>query len=282
MDLRPFHPTGNQAEAAAQLLRYQPFVIDDDRQTGVAYTWMHSPDPTRVSSEDFFFDRKSVTAEVWDKACDANRRLGSMYDAFIARIVDVCPPGGSYLDIACNTGYFPVRASLAGVQTAAGIDLGDFSSAFQLLNEITGSSAKFAVGGYDSGSHSLTMPANFGPKSYDVVSSSAFLCHVPDPLHFLKSIATLASRAVFLWSGFVESEELLIRYNPPNKFTAAEFPNGFEDGTSISLGLLFLSMAKLGFVQREELKPAPDWLPEDWHSQGIPDYQKFRAFLFWR
>jgi len=282
MDLRQFHPSQNQAEAASRILRYQPFVIDDQRHTGVAYAWLHSSDPTRVSSEDFFFDRRSVTEDVWNKAYDANRRLASMYDAFIARIADACPQGGSYLDIACNTGYFPVRASLAGVPMAVGIDLGDFTPAFRLLNEITGSSASFGVGGYDSRSHSVTMPDSFGLQTYDVVSSSAFLCHVPDPLHFLKAIAGLASKAVFLWSGFLESEELLIRYNPPNKFTPADFPSGFDDGTSISLGLLFLSMSKLGFANREELKPAPDWLPEDWHSRGIPQYQKFRAFLFWR
>src|SRR5258708_20171202 len=41
------------------------------------------------------------------KACDANSRLAAMYDAFMARIVDICPPGGSYLDVGCNTGYFP-------------------------------------------------------------------------------------------------------------------------------------------------------------------------------
>ena len=81
--------------------------------------------------------------------------------------------------------------------------------------------------------------------------------------------------------GFIDSEELIIRYNP-SSFSGAEFPNGFDDGTSISLGLLFLSMSKLGFANHEELKSEPDWLPEDWTSRRIPQYQKFRAFLFWR
>ena len=50
------------------------------------------------------------------------------------------------------------------------------------------------------------------------VSSCALLCHLPDPLHFLKAIASLAKKALFVWSGFVESEELLIRYGRVNAF----------------------------------------------------------------
>ena len=257
-------------------------MLDEDRHTGVAYSWLHSEDPTAVRSEGFIFDRRTVASEVWNQAYNANRRLASMYDALAARIVDVCPPGGSYLDVGCNTGYLPVRASLAGIGMAIGIDLNNYAAAFELLNQITGSSARFSPGRYDPLHHTLTMQDNFGLQGFDVVSSTALLCHVPDPLHFLKAIARLATKAVLLWSGFIESEELLIRYNPPNKFFSAEFPNGFDDGTSISLGLLFLSMSNLGFANREELKPAPGWLPEDWHSRRIPQYQKFRAFLFWR
>src|ERR1051326_7099779 len=209
MDLRQFNPSRERVEEAARLLRYQPFILDDDRHTGVAHTWLHSPDPTAVTADDFFFDKRIVSRETWDEACDANRRLATMYDAFIDRIVDVCPREGSYLDVACNTGYFPVRASLAGIRTAAGIDLGDFSEAFQLLNEITGSAARFAIGGYDSAAHTLTLPRDLGLFSYDVVSSSAFLCHLPDPLHFLKAMADIARKAIFVWSGFVDSEELM-------------------------------------------------------------------------
>ncbi len=281
MDLTKFHPTQQQVDAAAVHLRYQPFILDEDQHTGVAYVWLNHYDPTKSSPEDYFFDRRKVTADVWNEAFDANRRLACMYDAFIARIVDICPPGGSYLDVGCSTGYFPVQASLSGIRTAVGVDAGNFSRQFQLLNEITGSSARFSVGTYDPATHALTMQDDFGIQNYDVVSSSSLLCHFPDPLHFLKAIARLASKAVFLWSGFIDSEELIIRYNP-SSFSEAEFPNGFDDGTSISLGLLFLSMSKLGFPNHEELKASPDWLPDDWHLRRIPQYQKFRAFLFWR
>src|SRR5258708_11540458 len=272
MDLTEFHPTPQQVEEAARLLRYQPFVLDENRQTGVAYVWLYNDDPTKVTPEDFFFDRRNIPENVWNDAQDANRRLSCMYDAFVARIVEVCPPGGSYLDVGCNTGYFPVRASLSGVQTAAGVDAGNYSRHVQLLNEITRTSARFAIGAYDPATHALTMQDNFGLQQYDVVSACSFLCHFPDPLHFLKAIARLASKAIFLWSGFIDSEELIIRYNP-SSFSGAEFPNGFDDGTSISLGLLFLSMSKLGFANHEELKSEPDWLPEDRSEEHTSELQ---------
>lgn len=218
-----------------------------------------------------------MSEEVWIKAYEANRRLAAMYDGFIEKIVSICPPGGSYLDFGCNNGYFPVKASLAGVRTTAGVDLGDYSAQFRVLNEITGASAKFSLGHYDPTRHSISMKEPLGVPQYDVVSTSALLCHLPDPLHFLKAISQLASKAVFIWNGFVESEELLIRYSPPNKFSDAEFPNGFDDATSISLGLLHLSMAKLGFVHGEEIKISPDWMPEEWIRPAC-----LHAFLFWR
>lgn len=282
MDLRQFRPTQEQVERAAQLLRYQPFIIDENRHTGVAYTWLYSPDPTSVSPADFFFDREKVTEDVWNQASDANRRLASTYETLIARVVEACPRGGSYLDVGCNTGYFPVRASLAGIRTAVGIDQGDYASAVHLLNEITGSSAKFSTGSYDSTTHHFNNQEDLGFHRYDVVSCSALLCHVSDPLHFLRALSHLASGAILIWSGFLESDELLIRYNPPNKFSEADFPNGFDDGTSLSVGLLFLAMTKLGFAFREEIKFTPSCLDENWHLRRIPQYQKFRAFLFWR
>src|SRR5258708_15209907 len=177
MDLRQFHPTCEQVEAASKLLRYQPFILDEDRHTGVAYTWLHTLDPTTASPGDFFFDRRILTEEVWSRAYDANRRLASLYDKLIERIVQTCPPGGSYLDIGCNTGYFPMRASLGGIRTTVGVDPGDYAPAIQLLNKITGSSARFVAGRYDPIGHSLETEGNFGPQSFDVVSSCALLCH---------------------------------------------------------------------------------------------------------
>jgi SAM-dependent methyltransferase len=281
MDLRDFCPSATSVNEAALLLHYQPFILDDDRHTGVAYCWLYSDDPTSARYTDFLFDRRVLPEEVWRKAWAANRQLAAMYDAFADVIVDACGHG-SLLDIGCNTGYLPVRASLAGVRTAIGMDYADYSRAFQLLNELTGGSAQFMRGDYDSRSHSLVPSGSFNREGYDVVSSMALLCHMPDPLHFLKAISNLARGAVFLWSGFVDSNDLVIRYNPENKFRAAEFPNAFDNGTSISVGLLLHSMSALGFPRHEEIRHRLGWLAQDWHESGIPQYQRFRAFIFYR
>jgi len=181
------------------------------------------------------------------------------------------------MDFGCNTGYFPVSASVAGVQTTMGVDLGDYSQHVRLLNDIAGASTRFSVGAYDPSSHTISLTNDFGIEKYDVVSTSAVMCHLPDPLHFLKALARLASKAIFIWDSFVDSHELLIRYHPPNIFSDAEFPNGFDSCTSISLGMLKLSMEKLGFTHHEELEIDPAWMPEHWlRSSG------HHAFLFWR
>jgi SAM-dependent methyltransferase len=281
MDLREFRPSPEQVNEAATLLHYQPFVLDDDRHTGVAYSWLYSEDPTRSRYSEFLFDRRALPEEVWRKAWDANGRLAAMYDAFAEVIVDTCGQG-SMLDIGCNTGYLPVKASLAGVRNSAGMDHVDWSRAFHLLNQITGSRAQFLLGHYDPSVSSVLLASGASLQQYDVVSSTAVLCHMPDPLHFLRAISRIASKAVFLWSGFMETDELLIRYSGSNKFRTGEFPHAFDDGTSISLGLLFHSMSALGLHRHEEIRHRPEWLAEDWHKARIPQYQQFRAFMFYR
>ena len=208
-----------------------------------------------------------------------NNYCASHFDAkhqFVAYAIRQFAPK-RVLDVGCNTGYFPVRASLSGIRTAAGIDLGDYTEAVQVLNEITGASARFSVGSHDSSSHTIGIKENFGIEKFDVVSTSAVLCHLPDPLHFLASLGQLASKGVFIWNTFMETEELLVHYNPPNRFTDREFPNGFDEGTSISIGLLLLSMAKLGFPHHEEIEFRPDWMPDYWTRPAC-----LHAYLFWR
>jgi transposase InsO family protein len=78
---------------AVALLHYQPFVLDDDRHTGVAYSWLYSEDPTRDRYGEFLFDRQALAEEVWRKAWDANRRLAAMYDGFAGVIANTCGHG---------------------------------------------------------------------------------------------------------------------------------------------------------------------------------------------
>jgi SAM-dependent methyltransferase len=278
MDLRPFYRDSSQPDEAASRLHYQPFIIDDDRVTGVAYSWLYTEEPADQRHSDFLFDRRIVSVTTWDRAFDANRRLATMYDAFVDALHPFCR-GGSFLDIGCNTGYLPVRASLCGVPITAGIDCGDYSDAFCLLNTLTGASAQFEKSQYEASCHAFVPAID---KRYDAVSCTALLCHMPDPLHFLKAIAELARHALLIWSGFIDTEDLLIRYSPQNRFQFAPFPNSFDDGTSISTGMLFHAMHNLGFDHCRELEQSPKWLPANWHMSHLSRYQQFRPFLFHR
>ena len=57
MDLRQYSPSRPQFLAAMATLNYQPFILSDDVQTGVAYSWLHSDDPRDDRFWKFVFRR---------------------------------------------------------------------------------------------------------------------------------------------------------------------------------------------------------------------------------
>jgi hypothetical protein len=290
MDLRPYNLTPEDIARAKQLFAYQPFVISDSICTGVAYNWLHEADPEgawRKGAE--VYDRAIVGPEKFQLAAEANLKLQRTYDRFVMTLCHLFP-GGSYLDVSCNNGYFPVTASLNGMGESVGLDPGDFGGAIEFLNRVTGSRAAFVRGGYAPIPPSLMQHTAGGDaplgRQFDVVSNLEFMCHLADPLHFLHAVASAARKAVFLWSGFVDSDEYIIRLNPP----LASAPPGqreyfwgeFSSGTAISTKLVYTSMAMLGFPHALEVASPPDGLPPDWHEKNMPHYQRHRAFLFIR
>ncbi len=288
MDLRKFNPSAADVDAATRLLAYQPFIISDEVCTGVAYNWLHAENAeTAWQTAREVYDLKSAGPEKFRVAQEANAMLRKTYDHFISGICKAFP-GGSYLDVSCNTGYFPIAASLLGMKDAAGMDPLDHADAFQLLNRITGAKAEFIRGGYLPAPPSLAVRTAEGAepfrRQFDVVSNLEFMCHLADPLHFLHAIARHAKKAVFLWSGFIQSDEYLIRLNPP----LGSFPSGFQDyffsrfssGTAITTGLLFRSMAMLDFPVIVEFNYPAGGLPPNWHEKNMAQYQPHRAFLF--
>jgi 2-polyprenyl-3-methyl-5-hydroxy-6-metoxy-1,4-benzoquinol methylase len=141
---------------------------------------LHSNDPRDDRFWKFVFRRNALPADIWDKAADANARLRAMYDDFVAEIARRYP-GGSLLDVACNNGYFPVRAEQLGMRGCAGMDRRpQHWAAIKTLNNITGTSVEFLNRAYSPETHK----AEVG-KRYDVVVASAIMCHLPDPLNFL-------------------------------------------------------------------------------------------------
>jgi SAM-dependent methyltransferase len=256
MDLRGLL-SPEQIERACDVLDYQPFLLTDDIQTGAAYSWVHAVN-TRSGPPTLF--RKNQDLNEWDKITDSNARLRRMYDDFVAAIAERYS-GGSFLDVACNNGYFPVKAELLGMKDTFGADGGwHFEKAMLFLNEILGTNAKFIGALYDPRTHLAAIPG-----TYDVVSASAILCHLPDPLDFLAFLGTLANEAIFYFGQVVDSDVLMTTYLKPHPDLALSgvtmpFPYRFNDVTRVSRGLLYHSFEEMGFDDIVELPWKDEWL----------------------
>jgi SAM-dependent methyltransferase len=249
-------------EEGVSVLNYQPFVLTDDIQTGVGYSWI-APGDVRVDPPLVF--RRSDYGLEWPKICDANARLRAMYDDLLDEVAQRFS-GASLLDVACNNGYFPVGAELRGMR-GTGMDLGDYSASIGFLNKCLGTHARFLHEWYDSTSH--TFPSM---EKHDVVVMSAIMCHIPDPLNFLAAAAKRADKAFLFWGQIVETDALVVSYQPPhrNLSSLTDFPVCFNDNTRLSRGLFELSLRQLGFGDIIEIAPRETWFPQLHTKTALP------------
>jgi len=249
VDLRRFALTPRQIAEAESALNYQPFVITDDVQTGVAYSWLHAGDP-RVKPPLLF--RRGDPA--WKQAAEANEGLRKLYDGFIEQIAARFP-GASLFDVACNNGYFPVRAELCGMKGCAGSDFyKSYRRSIKFLNAVAGTHVRFIHAPYHPVKRRLATWRRF-----DVVVASAIMCHLPNPLDFLTALARVARHAIFFWGALAEGDAMTIAYQRPHgalQHAAWCFPYGFNDDTRISRSLFEFSMSELGFTEVVELTEA--------------------------
>lgn len=264
MDLRLYNLTKDQVSKAVACLDYQPFIISDDIQTGVAYSWLYSEEAGRLShGQDFVADRKAVSITKWKKFADANACLRAMYEDWLDEIAKRYP-NGTILDPACNNGYFLSGALKRGMSRATGYDRANYSAAVSLLNEILGTNAVFHHKAYNSWTHSIE-----GCESHDVAVASLIMCHISDPLYFLAFLGKMAKEAIFLFTGMGTEPGHRIYYSKPNKFYKSdEFPNCFDNDVGLSKDLLFDSLELMGFKNIKVLEYTPTWLPKDWYDTG--------------
>lgn len=263
MDLRKYNLTRNQIKQAQSCLNYQPFIITDDINTGVAYSWLHHEDGGRrvYGLEEFVFNRAKESSDIYDKAYDANRRLALMYDTFLDNIAERFPCG-SLADMACNNGYFVVGAALRGMKQCIGLDQADYSTSISFLKSLTGVDVSFKRSSYDSWTHVVK-----GFEPHDVVVASQVMQHISDPLYFLSFVASRAKKALFLFTGMSESNEFQIYYQQPNRFYKdSKFPVCFDNDVGLSQGLLFKSLDMLGFDEIIEIPWEESWLPKSWYG----------------
>src|SRR5262249_22498910 len=100
------------------------------------------------------------------------------------------------------------------------------------------------------------------PRKFDVVTASAIMCHIPDPLHFIAYLASLATKAVFIWGQVIDTEHFIVSYSKPHPSLSSftQFPYHFNDNTRLSIGLLKHSMASLGFDVVIEIPREDSWI----------------------
>lgn len=263
MDLRPYNLSPKQIDEAARVLSYQPFIISDDLQTGVAYSWLYDDEGGRrvYQQREFVFDRRHCAAEVWAKAEDANRRLRTMYDDWLDVIAERLP-GASVLEIGCNTGYLLAGAQLRGMAPCTGVDPGNYARSVAFLNKTLGTRVRFRRAAYDSWKHRVRWLA-----PHDLVIASAVMQHISDPLYFLAFLGRMAKKALFLFSGMGDTDLLQIYYAEPNRFDkSTRFPVCFDNDVGLSRGLLMKSLDLLGFKEIVEIPWREDWLPARWYG----------------
>ena len=85
MDLRPYRASAEQVSALKGLIGYQPYILSDDVQTGIADIWIHKSGIKSVR-------RSDVTPEEWTRFCASNARLRAMYDGWIDAIAQATGP----------------------------------------------------------------------------------------------------------------------------------------------------------------------------------------------
>jgi hypothetical protein len=264
MDLRKYGINESQQQRAIGCLNYQPFIISDDVQTGVAYSWLHSEEGGRLSNaSDFVLDRRDVAEDRWQKFADANSRLRCMYDDWVDEIAKTYP-GGTLVDPACNNGYFPVGALIRGMSAATGYDRDNHSVSVALLNEILGTNAVFHHQAYSSWTHCIDEC-----QPHDVAVTSLIMCHISDPTYFLAFLGKIAREAIFLFTGMGIEPGYRVYYSKPNKFYRTdEFPVCFDNDVALSKDLLFDSLCMMGFKNIKVLEHRQTWLPQRWYNTG--------------
>src|SRR5437667_2325095 len=213
MDLRKFGITREQALLGAGLFDYQPFILSDDIQTGIAYDWLYG-DTDRYGFHDphrYVVKRNEVDSGTWQRFVSANAILRNMYEQWIDAISSTARHKESVVDIACNTGYFLQGLAQRGFKVCTGYDRFDKSRAFHLLNTLTGANVRFQHEMYNSWTHTVK-----GCQPADVVIASAIMVHISDPLYFLRFLGDITRDTLFLFTSVAHSEDYSIRYHPPN------------------------------------------------------------------
>ena len=246
-------------EELRSLCAYQPFLLSDGTVTGCGQ--LHRP-VKLLNGERKFKCRSLNPSECsnfqFKRFYNNNLKLSLMYEDIIQGAIAHIEglENSTYLDLACNSGYFPFRFDQKGVKQSFGIDHDDYSKVFNEYNLNYNSHVSFIQSSYNSMTHSFDKDI----PSVDIVSSIAFMLHISDPNYFLSYICALASKAVIIATYIPRSSKYFLNFHQKeNRYYNKQYPICFDVQTEISEGLLRKGLQMNGFNKIHEIKRRSYW-----------------------
>lgn len=265
MDLRANNPNDAQLAKAKELVKigmmgYQPFIFSDQFETGVGYEFHHGAEGAgfvydqNLESELFegVLKRNLISHNILLDFRAANSRLRITYESFLNLVEEKVGNFSdlTFAEVGCNTGYFPIGASLRGSPSAIGYDATNYEESLSLLSEITGSNARFQQSEYNPRTQELP-----NMEMADIVFSVAVLVHLSDPLQHLALLGRMAKKAILVWTLATDDDEdgAHILNFISQKYSDREFPETW-DVVAIAPGLLRRSFELMGFTEIYRIK----------------------------
>ena len=282
MDLRKYNLTEDQKQYFIDhTAGYQPIIIDDNRQVvgrgawpppTPEYEWFYTQKAKSNATQTkhwgeghhMVIDRNNIDSHIWNLMIPHNESLRFMFSDFINAAVSVTSDPDTVLEIGCNDGALLLSALEAGCQYAIGYDLEpQHSKVFELLNTITNNKIEFHNQSYNSLTHTLP-----NCKSADLVIANAVMCHLSDPLYFIKFLSTITNKTLLISCGvhIGESGDMTINFHGrPKQYGSSEFPDVFTHHTTISKDLFFYSLKECGFKNIYEISHRTGYPGEYWY-----------------
>ena len=262
IDLTDARIDPRQVDHLVQSCAYQPYRMPGSTVTGAGLAFVKATDLRHASESTDHPDRDLFLKESANQA--------AMYEQFLAYAGSfISSENASFLDVACNSGYFCYRMSQRGASRSVGVDVGDFAQTFDIINGALGTAATFLPGHYDMRKHELV---GVGDEQFDVVFNTAFMCHSSDPTFLLEALAKRARKALLVFSKFSRDDNYVVRYSKTtSRYFMQPYPLCFDAATEISDSLLLFALDQLGFSRVYEVPRKPTWLPRS------PEWRAFLA-----
>jgi SAM-dependent methyltransferase len=178
-----------EAQIAAGVSWYQPFVFTDDVIAGTAAVWNAGEDRFLCTARDSAQTRANFLRETLV--------LSAWYHWLTDIITTSFPDADSYLDFGCNMGHFGIDLAARG-RTYTGIDVARNQPGVELLQRITGSHFEFTAGRYDEDVHRLDRFDE--ARQFDVGILSVVIMHLTDPHYALPYFAAKIRHGIFFSS----------------------------------------------------------------------------------